>query len=108
MKDRKARHCRTSGTAVVWPSGVEQRYGISGPTRWRWERAGKLPPRDVYIGGVAVGWRPATLDRFESGGDIPSPAAARPEAQTAPRPDQRGAGDTGASSATPPCQREVS
>jgi len=39
------------GTAVVWPSGVEERYGISAPTRWRWEKKKLLPPRDVSVGG---------------------------------------------------------
>lgn len=53
------------GSVVVWPRGVEERYGISPPTRWRWERAGKLPARDVSIGG-RTGWKPETLERAES------------------------------------------
>lgn len=57
---------RVEGKAVIWPRGVEQRYGISPPTRWRWERAGKLPPRDVFIGGYS-GWRPETLEAAERG-----------------------------------------
>jgi predicted DNA-binding transcriptional regulator AlpA len=52
------------GDVVVWPSGVQQRYGISNVTRWRWERAGKLPPRDVNVGGK-TGWRPETLQAAE-------------------------------------------
>ena len=40
---------------------------MSAPTLWRWERAGKLPSRDVFIGGRAVGWRPATIDQAERG-----------------------------------------
>ena len=52
------------GTAVIWPSGAEARYGIKPVTRWRWEGAGKLPPRDVFVGGRS-GWRPETLDQFE-------------------------------------------
>ncbi len=61
---------RSAGTACVWPKGVEQRYGISAPTRWRWERQGLLPPRDVYIGGRAVGWRPETLEVADRGGRV--------------------------------------
>ena len=52
------------GAAVVWPRGVEQRYDISAPTRWRWERDGKLPARDVNVGGK-TGWRPETLATHE-------------------------------------------
>jgi hypothetical protein len=52
------------GTVVVWPSGVQERYGISAPTRWRWEKLGLLPPRDVSIGG-RTGWRPETLAQAE-------------------------------------------
>ena len=61
---------RSVGTACIWPRGVEQRYDISAPTRWRWERQGLLPPRDVYIGGRAVGWRPETLEVADRGGRV--------------------------------------
>ncbi len=60
----KAKRAPTHGTNVVWAKGVEERYGISDTTRWRWERLGKLPARDVNIGGK-TGWRPETLDRAE-------------------------------------------
>lgn len=60
MARRIHRHAPIAGDAVIWPAGVERRYGISPITRWRWERAGKLPPRDVHIGGRS-GWRPETL-----------------------------------------------
>lgn len=53
------------GTHLVRPAGVQKRYGITHVTRWRWERDKKLPPRDVFIGGKAVGWRPDTLDAAE-------------------------------------------
>jgi len=53
------------GTAVIWPKGLEARYGITAVTRWRWEREGRLPPRDVNVGGK-TGWRPATLEAFEN------------------------------------------
>lgn len=52
------------GTAIVWPTGVERRYGISPVTRWRWEKLGKLPARDVNLGGK-TGWRPETLAAAE-------------------------------------------
>jgi predicted DNA-binding transcriptional regulator AlpA len=55
-----------AGTAVVWPKGVEERYGISAPTRWRWEKIGRLPARDVNLQGK-TGWRPGTLDAAEGG-----------------------------------------
>lgn len=53
------------GTSVIWPRGVEERYGISPPTRWRWEKLGRLPARDVNIGGK-TGWRPETLAAAET------------------------------------------
>jgi len=61
-----AKHKRapTEGSRVVWPSGVERRYDISAVTRWRWERSGRLPPRDFSIGG-RTGWRIETLDALE-------------------------------------------
>jgi len=55
-----------AGSHVIWPKGIEARYGISAPTRWRWERAGTLPKRDIAIGG-RTGWRPETLDLAERG-----------------------------------------
>lgn len=66
MRTLKAKIGPTEGTAVVWPRGVELRYGISAPTRWRWEKVGRLPSRDVNIGGK-TGWRPETLDALEAG-----------------------------------------
>jgi predicted DNA-binding transcriptional regulator AlpA len=66
-RKRAPKRRRTGGTRVVYPRGVEERLGISTPTRWRMERDGRLPPRDVYIGEAAVGWRPETLDAAERG-----------------------------------------
>jgi predicted DNA-binding transcriptional regulator AlpA len=66
---RKAR-ARSSalvrGEAVIYPRGVEKRFGISAVTRWRWERRGKMPPRDVHLLKGAIGWRPATIEAAES------------------------------------------
>ena len=61
------KRARSVGTVCIWPRGVEQRYDISAPTRWRWEKQGLLPARDVFVGGKAVGWRPETLDAAERG-----------------------------------------
>lgn len=69
------RRAPATGTAIVWPSGVELRYDISRPTRWRWEKEHRLPPRDVFLAGKAVGWRPSTLDAADRGA-IPANAAA--------------------------------
>jgi predicted DNA-binding transcriptional regulator AlpA len=57
----KAKSSSKHGSHVVWPRGLEDRYGISAPTRWRWERDGKLPKRDINVGGK-TGWKPSTLD----------------------------------------------
>ena len=40
---------------------------FSAPTLWRWERDGKLPDRDVFVGGRAVGWKPETIEFAERG-----------------------------------------
>ena len=66
MTDLRTRGAPVRGTHVIWPSGVEERYGITSVTRWRWERAGKLPPRDVNVGGK-TGWKPETLESAERG-----------------------------------------
>ena len=74
---RKAPRPALGGTHLVRPRGVEVRYGITQITRWRWERAGKLPPRDVCIGGVLVGWRPQTLEAADRGKPIAPRAPSR-------------------------------
>jgi hypothetical protein len=61
-----------AGPVIVYPRGVEIRYQISAPTRWRWERDSRLPKRDVFLGSKAIGWRPTTLENAERG---PTPAA---------------------------------
>jgi predicted DNA-binding transcriptional regulator AlpA len=48
------------------PTDVQRRYGISAVTRWRWEKSGRIPPRDLFIGGEAYGWKESTLVAAES------------------------------------------
>jgi predicted DNA-binding transcriptional regulator AlpA len=53
------------GTNVIWPAGLQERYGISAPTRWRWEKVGRIPPRDVHLKNGKSGWRPETIEAAE-------------------------------------------
>ena len=53
--------------SVLWPVDVANRYGVSEKTRWEWERDGKLPKRDVHIGGEAVAWYVTTIEAAERG-----------------------------------------
>jgi len=66
-KVRRKAEFRSTGTHVIKPKGVQERYGVSLATRWRMERDGRLPKRDVFIGGIAVGWKPETLAAAEAG-----------------------------------------
>ena len=63
----RGKRARTAGTACVWPTGVQAMFGISAPTRWRWERLGLLPARDVFLAGRPVGWKPETLAAAQRG-----------------------------------------
>lgn len=45
---------------VVWPRDLETELRISTATRWRWERRGFLPARDVHV-GPRSGWRDETI-----------------------------------------------
>lgn len=56
-----------SAPAVLWPADVQRRYGVTNKTRWTWEREGKLPARDVYIGGEAVAWYVTTIEAAARG-----------------------------------------
>ena len=56
-----------TGARVLWPKDLEVRYAISTVTRWRWERAHKLPPRDVHLAGVPVAWYIETIELAERG-----------------------------------------
>jgi predicted DNA-binding transcriptional regulator AlpA len=70
---QKARRGPRSGTAVIWPQGLMERWGIGAVTIWRMERDGRLPPRDFFIAKKPVGWRIATITAIEAGS---APAAA--------------------------------
>jgi predicted DNA-binding transcriptional regulator AlpA len=66
--DRRKRSAPHGGTLATWPKGLEIQLGISAVTRWRWERDGKLPKRDVSIGG-RTGWKPETIAAALSSSD---------------------------------------
>jgi hypothetical protein len=65
MADKRTRGAPIEGSRVIWPAGLEKRWGISPITRWRYEKSGKIPPRDVHIG--RGGWRPETIENAERG-----------------------------------------
>jgi hypothetical protein len=46
---------------MITASGCQKLFDISQATRWKWEKTGRLPPRDVFAEGIGVGWRPETL-----------------------------------------------
>jgi hypothetical protein len=50
---------------ILWPKDIEVRYHISTVTRWRWERAQKLPRRDVHVAGEPVAWYASTIEAAE-------------------------------------------
>lgn len=50
---------------VVFPTDLEGRYGCSSDTVRRWERDGRLPARDVRIGGKTKGWKLETIEAAE-------------------------------------------
>lgn len=64
---RRPKRPAIGGTGLITPKGLEIRYGWSAPTRWRAEKSGRVPARDVCIGGRQVGWRPSTLEAAERG-----------------------------------------
>lgn len=51
----------------LYPHELEHRWGRGSVTIWRMQRDGRLPPRDWFIGGKAVGWRISTIEALESG-----------------------------------------
>jgi predicted DNA-binding transcriptional regulator AlpA len=66
-KREKLRTTSKPADRILRPVAIEQRYGVSGPTRWRWEKSGRLPPRDVFLNGKPWGWRESSLVAAESG-----------------------------------------
>ena len=58
--------------AVLWPRDLQARYGVSAPTIWRWERDGRLPPRDKAVGD-RIGWAVQTIVAAESRAAPPAP-----------------------------------
>jgi hypothetical protein len=68
-KPLKPQHVPVPGIALL-PADIEHRYRISLSSRQRWEREGKLPKRDFFIGGKAKGWLLTTLERAERGENV--------------------------------------
>ena len=58
---------RVDAPAIVRPRGAARRYDVSEQTIARWEKSGRLPKRDFFIGGVAEGWHVATLEAADRG-----------------------------------------
>ena len=50
---------------VLRPFHLAERYQCSAPTIWRMQRDGRLPARDVHLGGKPIGWRLSTLEAAE-------------------------------------------
>lgn len=59
----KLKRAPTRGESVIWPAGLDKMTGWSSVTRWRRERDGSIPPRDVKI-GKATGWKPETIAKL--------------------------------------------
>lgn len=60
---QKTRRAPIAGTRVIWQAGLREMLGVSGPTFWRWRRAGAIPAPDIKIGD-REGWRPETVERL--------------------------------------------
>ena len=61
---KKTKRAPKQGTHVVWPAGVEERYGINPVTRWRWERTGTSRPGTCSAAAAAAGNpKPSRLTR---------------------------------------------
>lgn len=58
---RKRSRVVDSNTGTIWPTTAEVILNISAVTRWRRERSGALPPRDVKLGS-RTGWKRSTFE----------------------------------------------
>ena len=70
-KQLKPQRPAAPGVALS-PAEIEHRYRVSNTTRQRWEREGKLPKRDFFIGGKPRGWLRDTILRAERGKTVPA------------------------------------
>jgi hypothetical protein len=59
--------CEPAPSIALTPAEIEHRYRVSNTTRQRWEREGKLPKRDFFLGGKAKGWMLTTIEKAERG-----------------------------------------
>lgn len=64
---RKARQERARNADILYPNDLCERWGISRPTLWRWEKNEKLPKRDVTVGGKTA-WYRSTIEAYEKTG----------------------------------------
>ena len=46
---------------VIYPRELRLQLGVSHVTLWRMERDGRVPRKDFFMRGQAVGWKPETL-----------------------------------------------
>ena len=53
--------------SIYWPRDIQCKYNVCAETRWRWEKIGRLPPRDCYLNGKPVGWKRDTIDAAMDG-----------------------------------------
>lgn len=71
MSAKLRRRPPAAAPAIYWPRDIETLLTVSSCTRWRMEKDGRLPPRDAFLGGAAVGWHRPTIEaalRGESAG----------------------------------------
>jgi predicted DNA-binding transcriptional regulator AlpA len=65
-RQQQARADRTASTPrrhLIRPTTLSSLLNQNPATTYRQERAKKLPPRDVFIAGRAVGWWSTTIEQ---------------------------------------------